>query len=55
MFAKLPSEQEFHFSAADTGKPPVVICLLENIRIEADADCLARLIAVLRQALKSYA
>lgn len=55
MFAKLPSEQELHFSAADTGKPPVVICLPENIRIEVDADCPARLMASLLQVLKSHA
>lgn len=55
MFAKLPSEQELHFSAADTGKPPVVICLPENIRIEVDADCPAGLIASLLQALKDHA
>lgn len=55
IFAKLPSEQELHFSAADTGKPPVVICLPENIRIEVDADCPARLMASLLQVLKSHA
>ena len=55
MFAKLPLEQELHFSAADTGKPPVVICLPENIRIKVDADCPARLMASLLEALKNHA
>lgn len=45
VFAKLPSEQELHFRTADTVKPPVVICLPENIRVETAADCPARLIA----------
>ena len=34
VFAKLPSEHELHFSTAGTGKPPVMLCLPENIRIE---------------------
>lgn len=55
VFAKLPSEQELHFSAADTGKPPVTVCLAENIRIEVAADCPVRLIAALLQALKNDA
>ena len=54
VFAKLPSEQELHFSAG-TGNPPVMICLPENIRIEIGADCPARLMTVLLQAFKSYA
>ena len=37
VFAKLPSEHELHFSTADTGKPPVMLCLPENIRIEVAA------------------
>lgn len=55
VFAKLPLGQELHFSTADTGKPPVLVCLPENIRIEVAADCPARLMAALLQALKSYA
>nr|WP_308624529.1 hypothetical protein [uncultured Eisenbergiella sp.] len=55
VFAKLPSEQEFHLRTADTGNPPVIICLPENIRVEVAADCPARLITALLQALKSYA
>ena len=55
VFAKLPSEHELHFSTADTGKPPVMLCLPENIRIEAAADCPARLLTALLQALKNYA
>lgn len=38
-FARLPLEQEFHFRTANTGKPPAVICLPENIRVEVAADC----------------
>lgn len=37
VFAKFPSEQEFHFSVADTGPPSVIICLPKDIRIEVDA------------------
>lgn len=55
VFAKLPSEHELHFSTAGTGKPPVMICLPENIRIEVAADCPARLLTALLQALKNYA
>lgn len=53
MFAKLPSE--LHFRTVDIGKTPMVICLPENIRIEDDADCPARLMAALLQALKKHA
>lgn len=38
-----------------TGTPPVTILLPENIRIEVGADCPARLMAGLLQALKGYA
>ena len=55
VFAKLPSEHELHFSTAGTGKPPVMICLPENIRIEVAADCPDRLLTALLQALKNYA
>ena len=55
VFAKLPSEHELHFSTAGTGTPPVMICLPENIRIEVAADCPARLLTALLQALKNYA
>lgn len=54
VFAKLPSEQELHFNAA-TGNPPVAILLPDNMRIEVGADCPARLMTVLLQALKNYA
>lgn len=55
MFAKLPSEQEFHLRAADTGKPPVVICLPENIRIEVDGDCPAQTDSFPASGLKNHA
>ncbi len=54
VFAKLPSEQELRCDAV-AGNSPVTILLPENIRIEVDADCPARLMAALLQALKDYA
>ena len=54
VFAKLPSEQELRCDAV-AGNSPVTILLPENIRIEVDADCPARLMAALLQALKGYA
>ena len=54
VFAKLPSEQELRYDAV-AGNSPVTILLPENIRIEVDADCPARLMAALLQALKGYA
>ena len=54
VFAKLPSEQELRCGAV-AGNSPVTILLPENIRIEVDADCPARLMAALLQALKGYA
>ena len=54
VFAKLPSEQELQFHAG-TDNPSVTILLPENIRIEIGADCPARLLAALLQALKDYA
>ena len=54
VFAKLPSEQELRCDAV-AGHSPVTILLPENIRIEVDADCPARLMAALLQALKGYA
>ena len=54
VFAKLPSEQDFQFRTGP-GNSPVIICLPDNIRIELGADCPARLIAALLQALKNYA
>ena len=54
VFAKLPSEQELQFHTG-TEKHSVTILLPENIRIEVDADCPARLLTALLQALKSYA
>ena len=54
VFAKLPSEQELRCGAV-AGSSPVTILLPENIRIEVDADCPARLVASLLHALKGYA
>ncbi len=54
VFAELPIEQDLTFHAV-TGASPVTILLPENIRIEVGADCPARLIVSLLQALKSYA
>lgn len=54
VFAKLPSERELRYDAV-AGNSPVTILLPENIRIEVDADCPARLMAALLQALKGYA
>ena len=54
VFAKLPSEQELQFNAG-TGHRSVTILLPENIRIEIGADCPARLLTALLQALKNYA
>ena len=54
VFAKLPSEQELQFNAG-TGNHSVTILLPENIRIEIGADCPARLLTALLQALKNYA
>ncbi len=54
VFAKLPSEQELRCGVV-AGNSPVTILLPENIRIEVDADCPARLMAALLQALKGYA
>ena len=53
IFAKLPMGQELDVPI-HTGIPPVTILPPENIRIEIGADCLARLIAALLQALKGY-
>ena len=54
VFAKLSSEQELQFNAG-TGNHSVTILLPENIRIEIGADCAARPLAALLQALKNYA
>lgn len=54
VFAKLPSEQELQFNAG-TGNRSVTILLPENIWIEIGADCPARLLTTLLQALKNYA
>lgn len=54
VFAKLPSEQELQFNAG-TENRSVTILLPENIRIEIGADCPARLLTTLLQALKNYA
>ena len=54
LFAKLPSEQELQFNAG-TENHSVTILVPENIRIEIDSDCPARLLTALLQALKSYA
>ena len=54
VFAKLPSEQELQDDTG-AGDYPVTILLSENIRIKVGADCPARLLAALLQALKSYA
>ena len=54
VFAKLPSERELRCGAV-AGNSPVTILLPENIRIEVNADCPARLMAALLQALKGYA
>ena len=54
VFAKLPSEQELQFNAG-TGNHSVTILLPENIRIEIGADCPARRMTTLFQALKNYA
>ena len=51
---KLPSEQELQFNAP-AGTSPVTILLPGNIRIEIGADCPARLMTALLQALKNYA
>ena len=52
IFARLPMEQEL---AVHTEISPVTILLPENIRIEVGAECPARLINALLQALKGYA
>ena len=54
VFARLPMEMELDVPI-HTGSPPVTILLPENIRIEVGADCPARLMAALLQALKGYA
>ena len=54
VFAKLPSEQELQFNAP-AGNHSITIFLPENIRIEVGADCPARLMTALLQALKNYA
>ena len=54
VFAKLPSAQELQDNAGARNHP-VTILLPENIRIEVGADCPARLLTALLQALKSYA
>ena len=54
VFAKLRSEQELQFIAG-TGNRSVTILLPENIQIEIGADCPARLLTTLLQALKNYA
>ena len=54
IFARLPMEQEL-VVPIHTGTPPVTILLPENIRIEVGAECPARLINALLQALKGYA
>ena len=54
VFAKRPVEQDLPFHVV-TGTSLVTILLLENIRIEVGADCPARLMDSLLQALKSYA
>ena len=54
VFAKLPSAQELQFNAG-TGNRSVTILLPENIQIEIGADCPARLLTTLLQALKNYA
>ena len=53
VFTKLPSEQELQLNSR-TGNHSVTILLPENIRIEIGADCPARLLAALLQALKDY-
>ena len=52
IFARLPMEQEL---AVHTEISPVTILLPENIRIEVGAECPARLINALLQALKASA
>ena len=54
VFAKLPSEQELQFNAP-AGNHSITIFLPGNIRIEVGADCPARLMTALLQALKNYA
>lgn len=54
VFARLPSEQELQLNSG-TENRSVTILLPENIRIEIGADCPARLLTALLQALKSYA
>lgn len=54
VFARLPMEQELDVPI-HTGLPLVAILLPGNIRIEVGADCPARLMAALLQALKGYA
>ena len=54
VFAKLPTEQELPFNSP-AGSSPITILLPENIRIEVGADCPARLMTSLLQALKNYA
>ena len=54
VFAKLPSEQELQDNAGARNHP-VAILLPENIRIEVGANCPARLLTALLQALKNYA
>lgn len=54
VFARLPAEQDLQ-SNAITGISPITILLPENIRIEVGADCPARLMASLLQALKDHA
>lgn len=54
VFASLPMEQELNFSIY-AGILPVTILLPGNIQIELRADCSARLMAALLQALEGYA
>ena len=54
VFTKLPSEQELQLNFR-TGNHSVTILLPENIRIEIGADCSARILTTLLQALKNYA
>ena len=54
VFTKLPSEQELQLNSR-TGNHSVTILLPENIRIEIGADCSARILTMLLQALKNYA
>ena len=54
IFAKLPMEQEWDIPIP-TGLAPVTILLPEHIRIAVGADCPARLMTALLQALKGYA